>query len=355
MNSPFTAKVAVKDPTPAPYPERMLGLSLTNLCNLNCQMCWQKDRSKKLFLDSAKAIEIVQAISRLAKPPVYLWGGEPLLHPDVWGIVRAVKQEGLFCIMNTNGLLLEKNLEEVFSSGLDMLIVSVDGPEDIHDQVRGCRGAYRRIVEGLGQLGQLRRRRPLVMINCVINELNYRHLESLVELKNRVGADYLEFQFMMFYSQTEKEEYRRFFRGHFAQEPRSVDDFSESMGKIDEVELCMAVERILGYQDNRIRVFPAVLNGAEKNRQYLHDPAEVLPHRCQSIYKALWVEPNGDVGPCSNFPDYVVGNLFQTGIENLWNHERFRLFRAALSEENFSICHRCCDFYKTDIFRRKDI
>jgi radical SAM protein with 4Fe4S-binding SPASM domain len=65
---------------------------------------------------------------------------------------------------------------------------------------------------------------------------------------------------------------------------------------------------------------------------------------CVAPWLIAEVMPNGDVAPCRDYPDYVVGNICEDSIVNIFNNERYRKFRTALKEEGglFPICARCC-------------
>ena len=65
--------------------------------------------------------------------------------------------------------------------------------------------------------------------------------------------------------------------------------------------------------------------------------------RCVSPWVMTEIMPNGDVATCRDYPDYVVDNIKEDSILNIWNSERYRKFRAVLKEEGLlPICSRCC-------------
>ncbi|MCL6591061.1 MAG: radical SAM protein [Firmicutes bacterium] len=338
------------DPNVVPYPSRMIGFSLTNQCNLKCMMCWQKNRQNPVFLPLESIKKVIESVKLFGKPPVYLWGGEPFLHPEIWPIIHFIKESGFFCIANTNGLTLESHAQEIIDSRIDMLVVSLDGEELIHDQIRGRKGTFQKVVHGLEKIMQIRKRRPIMALNCVINELNYQMLDRMVNLKNKIGIDYLEFQFLIFYTPEEVSSFKRHFIQLFGYEPKSADSYVSNYGKIEIDELYKMMERINQLNDPHIRFFPYALNNYNSVSDYFTNAQSLNIKRCESIYKSFWVEPNGDVVTCSIFPGYVAGNINQQDFFSIWNGELFRDFRNAMSKGLFSICYRCCDLYKKDYF-----
>ncbi len=162
----------------APRPENLpmptfVQLRVTNLCNLRCKMCGQwgdtgiyrsdgfsasatdgeseRDRIRELIgLNRQLALsDYVRLLDEIApwKPIVSLFGGEPLLYPDILPLVREVKKRGLTCTVITNGGRLEPYAKELVEAGIDSIAVSIDGPPEVHDRIRGKGG---QLPEGRG-------------------------------------------------------------------------------------------------------------------------------------------------------------------------------------------------------------
>ncbi|MBU1908574.1 MAG: SPASM domain-containing protein, partial [Verrucomicrobia bacterium] len=65
--------------------------------------------------------------------------------------------------------------------------------------------------------------------------------------------------------------------------------------------------------------------------------------RCLSIYHALEVNSNGDVSPCRDYHDFVVGNVKGKTFTELWNDDNYRRFRRSLAADGLMpVCTRCC-------------
>mgnify|MGYP001026375581 CR=1 FL=1 len=331
-----------------PFPERMIGFSLTNQCNLQCSMCWQKNRSEALYLSFEDIKSVIEEAKLFGRPPIYFWGGEPFLHPRFWEIIRMVKENGFFCVVNTNGMIIKNTVEKILASGLDMIVVSIDGREQIHDRIRGRKGVYRQVISGLEKLLERRGKRPIVAVNSVITELNYKNMDDLVALKKILAFDYLDYQFLIYYSQHEKDNYKSRYKALFGVEPAAVDGYGTDFGEIDFDQLNLVIKKVKEDGDNRIRFFPYAINSSKDVYNYFNKPWNLGVKSCDSIRKSFWVEPNGDVIPCSIFPDYVVGNIKNDSFYSIWNNERFQKFRRHMDEGLFSICYRCCDLYKKD-------
>jgi MoaA/NifB/PqqE/SkfB family radical SAM enzyme len=92
-------------------------------------------------------------IDELAENKVYvvhLRGGEPFMHPDILELLEYIYDKGLITVLDTNGTCMEKYLEDIVRFGRRMLLsISVDGPEEIHDFVRGVKGAFQKLKENI--------------------------------------------------------------------------------------------------------------------------------------------------------------------------------------------------------------
>ncbi len=117
---------------------------ITGRCNLACEYCQWKDLRQSEELDTKQALDMIDQMKRAGTQLISITGGEPLLRKDIGQIVKYIKRQGMVCKLNTNGVLLdERRLAEL--SGLDLLQVSLDGPPDVHDRLRGEGSAMRAV------------------------------------------------------------------------------------------------------------------------------------------------------------------------------------------------------------------
>ncbi|MBF0331232.1 MAG: radical SAM protein [Candidatus Omnitrophica bacterium] len=112
---------------------------LTNRCVLRCQYCnvW-KTPGREMSMD--RIIPILDEMAALGTQTISYSGGEPMLHADIFQILQETKKRGISTEMNSTGAGIPENISRL--QCLDFLKISLDGPEDIHDQVRG-RGSFK--------------------------------------------------------------------------------------------------------------------------------------------------------------------------------------------------------------------
>lgn len=118
---------------------------LTYSCNLRCKFCGlYNQKVKELNKEEIKAL--MEEFSKLGCISWYFGGGEPLLHPDIKELVLYAKGLGYHTTMNTNGLLVPKNIP--WLKNIDLIGVSFEGPKEIHEKIRG-KNTYTPVLETL--------------------------------------------------------------------------------------------------------------------------------------------------------------------------------------------------------------
>lgn len=126
---------------------------LTLACNLRCDHCGSRaGRPRADELTTAECLAVVEDLAALGCRLITLSGGEPTLRSDWETIARAAQERGIIVNMVTNGTTMTEALaRRIAASGLANVAVSLDGPEALHDSVRGP-GTFRRSTRGLDRL-----------------------------------------------------------------------------------------------------------------------------------------------------------------------------------------------------------
>ena len=124
--------------------------NLTWNCNLKCVHCYINavPGGRPGELGREEALRVARELVDAGVPLVVLSGGEPLLRPDFWDILSAL--EGVRVGLSTNGTLITRSVaEKLAASGVSYVGVSLDSANpEVHDKIRGVRGAFRRALEG---------------------------------------------------------------------------------------------------------------------------------------------------------------------------------------------------------------
>jgi MoaA/NifB/PqqE/SkfB family radical SAM enzyme len=157
----------------------VISYEVTLSCNCNCLHCdlggVRKDEKQLKPTDYAD-------LTRLLNPPVVqISGGEPLLRKDIVAIAKAIKHSTRpFLILVTNGVLLnESSYLQLYEAGVNQFSVSLDFPDERHDEFRGHPGLYARLEQALPQLAKLGHGN--IILNTAITRANLREILVLAQ------------------------------------------------------------------------------------------------------------------------------------------------------------------------------
>lgn len=337
------------------YP-RGVTFKLTLACNLRCKMCAfavsgdvRANPRDVLPVEAWKSVVDDIAIFR---PYVSITGGEPTLYPQLVDLLAYIRERRLVTTLTTNGTLLGKQAEAIMQSPPDVLIVSIDGPEDVHDELRGMPGSFQRAIEGIRRVqslkAHLRRKEPFVVVSCAITSYSYRAIEALTDIASDLGADAVNYQHQWSLTRQMVEEHnRRFGDAH----PISYDAAGGiELPPVDTGELIRVLartrQRRVGLNGTYLTMHPS-LTDDDVARWYSNPNAWVKRKTPACAWLNTDILPNGDVEPC---PGLVCGNITREKFTEIWNNEAFRNHRRRLvkSGGGFPICRRCCSYFRRD-------
>ncbi len=173
---------------------------LTERCNLRCRHCYQTGE-RTTELSFAEIVEILDEVgetvadwSRLYGidlPLSYtLTGGEPFLRPDFFAILEDVRRRGHEVSLLSNGTLVDRaTAERLAGLGVRGVQVSLEGPREIHEAIRGPESFQR----ALGGARHLADAGIPVTLNVTLSELNAGTFPQMIPLAVSVGARRLGF------------------------------------------------------------------------------------------------------------------------------------------------------------------
>ena len=141
-------------------------------------------------LPTKKALAAIDEVCSLGVPFFDLSGGEPMLRKDLFTLAKRASSHGCFVSMNTNGTLLKGDRVSEAADILNMVIVSIDGPKEIHDKIRGVAGTYDKAIEAarLLKVHGLK-----VGVNSVVTPWNIEVLPQFIE-ELRSLVDFVQVQ-----------------------------------------------------------------------------------------------------------------------------------------------------------------
>ncbi len=154
-------------------------------------MCdiWKQTASHALTPDCLE--RQLSSVENLRVQWIVLSGGEPLMHPDLFALCEVIRKRGIRITLLSAGLLLDRFAKDV-AGHVDDLIVSLDGPREVHDSIRRVHDAFDRLEAGVRSIRALRPDFPIGG-RCTIQKLNFAHLRETVEAARAIGLDSLSF------------------------------------------------------------------------------------------------------------------------------------------------------------------
>ncbi len=168
------------------------GVELTTHCNLSCKMCSEWKR-REPEIDSNKILSLLDNARTLGAKQFVTLGAEPFMRKDTADILTYAERIGFqeICTVS-NGLLLnnKKILDKLEKLRTLIVVISLDGPKDVHDDLRG-KGVFKGAVEALREL---RQRGITCSISSIIMRQTLDHLKEIVDLASVLNIPVISMQ-----------------------------------------------------------------------------------------------------------------------------------------------------------------
>lgn len=155
---------------------------ITTKCNLNCKYCISNSNmSGDYGLSTEKAIEIINQLGRIGVNRLDFTGGEPLVRKDLKELIKCSKDNNINTIVTTNTLLLnDENIEWLKLA--DLVQISIDGPESIHNFQRNA-NVYNKTIENIAKLKNAGCK---IRLNSFIFNSNKMYVQDLIDLSKKL-------------------------------------------------------------------------------------------------------------------------------------------------------------------------
>jgi MoaA/NifB/PqqE/SkfB family radical SAM enzyme len=301
-------------------------------CNCRCIMCdiWKTGKARSLR--AADLEPHLESIRRLQVRWVVFSGGEPLLNRDWPQLCSILRREHIRLTLLTTGLLLGKHAAQVAES-FDDIIVSLDGPERIHNAIRRVDEAFLLLQSGVDAI---RQQRPsfAVTARTTIQKTNHAYLGETLAAAKRLNLNGISF----LAADLASEAFNRPLGW-------SADRQSEVALSVDEVSaLENEIESLIAKHSHDIDSGYIAESPGKLRRIATHFRAHLgldrtESPRCNAPWTSAVIDADGTVRPCFFHPS--IGNVRQATLEEVINGDDALAFRAALDIPNNPICQRC--------------
>jgi MoaA/NifB/PqqE/SkfB family radical SAM enzyme len=310
----------------------ILVLNVHSHCNCRCVMCdiWKREKHEQVRVADLERHR--ESLRHLGVRQVVLSGGEPLLHGDLRALCDFFREEQIRLTLLTTGLLLLKRADEV-STLFDDVIVSIDGPREVHDGIRRVYGGFDAISQGVAAvLG----RKPELPIACrmTVQKANHRHLRATVRAAKMIGFTSIS----LLAADLTSEAFNRALVWPGERQSEIALTEEEVGGLEDEIEGLIAEH---GEDIRRGYIAEKAAKLRRISRRFREHLGQVSPESpaCNAPWVSAVVEVDGSVRPC--FFHRPVGNIGSSTLEEVVNGEAARAFRESLRVSENATCRRC--------------
>ncbi len=289
----------------------------TNICNLKCPLCPSGNgtlKRTKGYMSFNVFKKIIDDVYKTAFI-VVLWNqGEPYLNKGFSKMVKYASDKGLFTLVSTNGNI-NYNAEDIVNSGLDSMIVSLDGTtQETYNKYR-INGKLDVVVKNVKDIvaakKKLKKTNPLLHWQFLVMKHNEHEIEEIKTLSKELEVDNLELKSIQIYSK---------------------DDI-----------------------DNYLPINPKYrrykVNGNNFELKY------GIKNRCRRIWTNAVVNWDGEVAICCFDKDgeFKVGNVMDTELKQLWKSKNIMKIRNQILKDRkqIPICKNCLEGVKIRIEQTK--
>lgn len=155
--------------------------NVTRACNLKCVHCYNDSGACKATdeLSTAEAKCVLDDLAQFGVPSVLFSGGEPLMRPDLFGLIGHAVEQGVRAVISTNGTLITpEKARQIKQHGVSYVGISLDGIGPVNDKFRGVTGAFERAAEGIKNCQDAGVR---IGLRLTLTNRNVQDLESLFD------------------------------------------------------------------------------------------------------------------------------------------------------------------------------
>lgn len=287
-----------------------ISIEPTTACNLGCPEC---PSGLKSFTRPTGKLEqelFTKIIDEVAERLFYLifyFQGEPYLHPQFLDMVAYASDQGIYTATSTNAHFLDdENAKKTVESGLDRMIISIDGSTQETYEAYRKTGDLQKVLDGTRRVikwrKKLKSRTPAVLWQFLVVKPNEHQISDIRELAKEYGVDKVAFKTAQIY------------------------DYQHGN------DLIPTISKYSRYKNNNDGTF------ALKNK---------LVDHCWKMWHSCVITWNGRVVPCCFDKDaeHPMGNVDESSFTEVWNSTDYHNFRKTLigSRSSIEMCQNCTE------------
>lgn len=316
-----------------------IAIEPTTSCNLRCPECPSGLRSFTRETGMLEESFFHKTIDELYKDVFYLtfyFQGEPYLNPKFLEMVKYASSKNIYTATSTNAHYLDdKNAKATVESGLDRLVISIDGTTQESYQSYRIGGDLNKVMEGTKNIlkwkKELRSKTPHVIFQFVVFRQNEHEVEAIKKLGKDLGVDEVKIKSAQIYDYENGNE-RIPLNESFSRYFKDKDGNYKVKGP-DSPALRFPVSA--QHEENG-------RTGERENRGAATEPAS-----CWKMWNSCVITWDGKIVPCCFDKDakHQLGNLKERSFRDIWFNGSYTKFRTSLlrSRNEIDICKNCSE------------
>lgn len=334
-------------------PIQRINLELTYRCNLHCRFCFLSARGllnkPKKEMGTSHIAHFINTLDE--KPEFYITGGEPFLRADCVKIIEKIREKGLGCGINTNGMLLDKTkIDALTGAGLSYIIFSLHGLEKTQTAITGSTINFRRTLKNI-EIFAARKHNTEIIMTVTLHPFNVGEIQQLYVLGKKLGADRVIFEHLQFLRNEELLRHRKAWKKYFhCQSPVITPVYSKHPGlDITQLNKNIVLTQRICDRKTHFEIRPHL--SLDTLIPWYQD-AFVPNGNCTLPWRTMVIGPDGQVRACQLYAK-KIGNITKTDYRDIWQGKEMNAFRNALSEQGgvFPGCVRCCQRFNIYRYR----
>ncbi len=280
---------------PERYVPLVMSWNVTRECNMKCSHCYINATENKLAheLTTEEGKKLMDQICQVSKPLLILSGGEPLLRPDIYELIKYGASKGLKMGLGSNGSLIDDVVAaKLKAAGIATVSISLDShiPAQ-HDEFRGVEGAWQKAVNACKAL---RKNNVLVQVNTTLTQQNYDQIDDIMNLAEEIGV----------------ENFHLFFLVPTGRGSKLTDISPQKYEDMISNTFAKVTKHKLNVRPSCAPQFMRIAKGMGLDmRQWVRG--------CMAGLYYCRIYPNGDVTPCPYLP-VKLGNIKEKTFKEIW-------------------------------------
>jgi len=337
----------------------------TGACNLRCKMCGQygdkgvmkdcaaEENKKTLPLETWKKF-----VDQIApnKPTVYVWGGEPFLYPDLMPLCKYMVEKGCLLSVNTNGTLMERHAEQIVRDKWGTIFVSLDAFRDVNDELRG-QGSYDKVIAGFNAINREKEKQkakyPMLAVVSVVTNKNYMDLAKFEEALREYKIDLHVYNLGTYTNDNIVATQKRFMKEKLDTDIDCLEAYNTGYNEGIDGQKLHGILKDLQEKNYGHTILTVPTLNPEKTHTYYAELETPVRNHCVVPWCQLNVNYNGDVHYCADYTDYILGNIKDQPIKEIYNGDRANKFRKAINECEGGMFPGCLRCYQNMLFGKK--